>query len=376
MSGARMGGMQQRITVVGGGVIGLAVAWRLAQRGAAVTVVDPETEQAASRVAAGMLAPVTEIHFGEEPLLALNLESARRYPAFVAELEAVSGIGSGYRETGTLAVARDRDDLAELDRIADYQQRLGLTVDRLRSRQCRDLEPGLAPSVRGGYLVSGDHQVDPRRLVLALRQANQAAGVRHQWGVTVAMDATTVHLDDGRAVEADVVVLCAGAWTGRIEGAPPETTAVRPVKGQLLRLRAAAGGAPISRTVRGLDAYVVPRADGEVIVGATVEDRGFDTTVTGRAVHDLLRAGIELVPDIGELALTEPEAGLRPGTPDNGPLLGWSSVEGVAIATGHYRNGVLLAPVTADLLAGLVVDGAPSELLAPFTPDRFDRARR
>jgi glycine oxidase len=282
-----------------------------------------------------MLAPVTEVHYGEERLLGLNLDSARLYPTFVDELEAVTGLATGYAPCGTLAVARDADDLAALDHLAAYQAELGLDVQRLRADACRELEPGLAPRIRGGLLVAGDHQVDPRRLIDALLVACRSSGVAF-----VAERVTDL------PAGADVVVVAAGAWSAEVTGVEID---VRPVKGQLVRLRGKAG---IERNVRGLEVYIVPRADGEVVLGATVEERGFDTTVTASAVRDLLQAAIELVPDIGELEVAEVSAGLRPATPDNAPII--ERRDDVVIATGHYRNGVLLAPLTAAMVVDLV----------------------
>ncbi len=320
--------------MVGGGVIGLSIAWRLAQRGDAVTVHDAAPGSGASHVAAGMLAPVTEVQFGEELLLAMNLESARQYPSFVAQLEAATGRSTGYLPCGTLVVARDNDDLVALDRLAAFQRDLGLDVTKVRAGICREMEPGLTPSVRGGLLVAGDHQVDPRALVAALLDACRGAGVGF------------VHERVTELPAADVVVVAAGCWSGDIAGVE---LPVRPVKGQLLRLRGKAG---VERNIRGLDVYIVPRPDGEVVVGATVEDKGYDTTVTAGAVHDLLRAAVELVPDVAELELVEVSVGLRPATPDNRPII--ERRGDVVVATGHYRNGVLLAPLTASLVADLV----------------------
>jgi glycine oxidase len=323
-----------RISVVGGGVIGLAAAWRLARRGDAVTLYDPAPGSGASRVAAGMLAPVTEVHYGEEALLQLNLESARRYPRFVAELEAATGLPTGYQPCGTLVVARDGDDLAALERLAGFQRDLGLDVTKIRAGICRELEPGLAPGIRGGLLVAGDHQVDPRALVVALLAGCREAGVRF-----VAERLTEIP-------SGDAAVIAAGAWSSDIAGVD---VPIRPVKGQLLRLRGKPG---VERNIRGLDVYIVPRQDGEVVVGATVEERGFDKTVTAGAVFDLLRAAIELVPDVAELEVVEVDAGLRPATPDNYPII--ERRGDVVIATGHFRNGVLLAPLTADMVCDLL----------------------
>jgi len=364
------------IVVVGGGVIGLSIAWRAAGEGIGVSVVDAGLGAAASGVAAGMLAPVTEVHYGEEALLALNLASSRRYPDFVAELEQASGRTTGYRASGTLTVARDADDLAAVDELVAYQLSLGLEVERLRSRDLRRLEPGLAPGVRGGALVPGDHQVDPRRLVDALIEGCRRRGVSLRREEVTALRRHEVVLAGGRREAADAVVVAAGCWSADIDGLAPSPAAVRPVKGQILRLRGGASVVPAVHNIRGLDAYVVPRSDGEVVVGATVEERGFDVTVTGGAVHELLRAALELLPDLGELELVETSAGLRPGTPDNAPLIGQSGVESVVLATGHYRNGILLAPVTADAVVELVATGRMPEAVAAFSPQRFDRPER
>jgi glycine oxidase len=368
------------LAVVGGGVIGLAVAWRAAAAGLRVMVVDPAPGGGASWAAAGMLAPVTEVHYGEQALLRLNLAAAARWPGFAAELEEAAGRPVGYLACGTLSVARDADDLAALDDLYRFQQGLGLEVERLRSRECRSLEPGLAPGVRGGVLVPGDHQVDNRALVGALLAAAARAGVvlrpATARGLRVAGGRVRgVVLDGGETLAAGTVVLAAGCWSGALDGLdrallPP----VRPVKGQLLHLRGPAAAPLARRNVRGLEVYLVPRADGRVVVGATVEEQGYDQRVTAGAVHHLLRAAAELLPDVDELELTETVVGLRPGSPDNAPLLGQSGLDGLVVATGHYRNGILLTPVTADAVTELLVDGRTPAAIAPFSPRRFDRA--
>ncbi|CAN5719424.1 glycine oxidase ThiO [soil metagenome] len=363
-----------RVIVVGGGVIGLSIAWQAAGRGTDVVVVDPDPGRGASGVAAGMLAPVTEVHYGEEALLALNLDASRRYPGFVEELEASCGMSTGYRASGTLSVARDADDLAALDELVRYQRGLGLEVERLRSRELRRLEPALAPGVRGGALVSGDHQIDPRRIVAALAEGCRRRGVERRRAQVSEVRTGAVTVDCGDAIQGDAVVLAAGCWSGRMDGfAPDDVPPVRPVKGQILRLMGPAVGPLASRNIRGLDAYLVFRSDGEVVVGATVEERGYDTTVTAGAVHDLLRAAVELVPDVAELALVETAAGLRPGTPDNAPLLGATHLDGVVLATGHYRNGVLLAPATAAAIVALLETGETPAEIAAFDPRRCQR---
>ncbi|MBC3842000.1 glycine oxidase ThiO [Streptacidiphilus sp. 4-A2] len=373
--------------VVGGGVIGLAVAWRCAQRGLAVTVLDPAPGHGANQVAAGMLAPVTELQYGEEPLLRLGLASNERYRAFVAELAEASGVDPGYRACGTLAVALDSDDRAELREVHAFQQRLGLDVQWLSGRECRRLEPMLAPAVRGGTVVTGDHQVDPRQLGAALLAACAAAGVELHRSraveLTVAGDrAVGVRTEDGTALTAGQTVLAAGSWSGELPGTPPEVRPpVRPVKGQILRLRMESHfGRPflsrnVRAVVRGGHLYLVPRENGELVVGATMEEQGYDTTVTAGGVYELLRDAHELVPGITELPLLETSAGLRPGTPDNAPLLGPTALPGLVAATGHHRNGVLLTPVTADLLGEYLATGAVPELAAAFSPARFAGSR-
>ncbi|MEW6474907.1 MAG: glycine oxidase ThiO [Actinomycetota bacterium] len=371
--------------IVGGGVIGLSVAWRLAQRGLTVTVVDDDPAGGASRAAAGMLAPITEAHFGEEALTALNLESARRWPAFAAEVEAATGAAVGYRTEGTLAVAFDDDDLAVLTELRAYHERLGLPGQRLRGRECRALEPLLSPLVRGGIFVESDHQVETRALTAALLVAAERSGVTLVRRRAARLDldgngerrAVGVTLDSGEQLRAPVTVLAAGCWSATLPGLPAAVRPpVRPVKGQILRLRPADRHAPrLSCTVRGLrrgrSIYAVPRADGRVVVGATCEEKGWDTTVTAGAVRELLEDATEVVPALGEFELAETLARLRPGTPDNGPILGPSALPGLLLATGHYRNGVLLAPLTADAVADAVVGGTMPAVAEPFAAHRF-----
>ncbi|MFF4032270.1 glycine oxidase ThiO [Streptomyces sviceus] len=370
------------VLVVGGGIIGLVTAWRAAQRGLTTAVVDPEPGGGAAQVAAGMLAAVTELHYGEQTLLGLNLASARRYPDFAAELTALTGIDPGYRRCGTLAVALDADDRAHLRELHALQRQSGLESEWLSGRECRRLEPMLAPGVRGGLRVDGDHQIDPRRLTRALLAACERAGVvfHRTWAqrLRVAGDrAAGVATTDGEELGADHVVLAAGSLSGRLEGVPQALLPpVRPVKGQVLRLTVPPRHAPfLSRTVRaivrGSHVYLVPRESGELVIGATSEELGWDTTVTAGGVYELLRDAHELVPGITELPLTETRAGLRPGSPDNAPLLGPTELPGLVLATGHYRNGVLLTPITGDAMAHVLTTGELPEVARPFTPRRF-----
>ncbi|MDQ6651040.1 MAG: glycine oxidase ThiO [Actinomycetota bacterium] len=370
------------VVVVGGGVLGLAIAWRVAAAGSAVTVVDPAPGRGASWAAAGMLAPVTEASFGEEALLALNLDSVRRYPTFVEDLEDLTGIPVGYRTTGTLAVAADTGDRAVLAELARFQVGLGLATEVLTGRECRVLEPMLAPGIRGGLFVAGDHQIDNRRLSAALLAAVERAGgvLRRERVEEVACTAgraSGVRLAGGERLDAPVVVLAAGCWSAGVAGLPPDVVPpVRPVKGQILRLRDRSGTAPfLSRAVRALvsggHVYVVPRLDGEIVVGASVEEMGFDTRVTAGAVYELLRDARTALPGLGELELVESHAGLRPGSPDNAPLLGPTALPGLVLATGHFRNGILLTPVTADVISAYVLTGVLPEVARPFVPTRF-----
>ncbi|MER7974010.1 glycine oxidase ThiO [Streptomyces sp. NPDC096080] len=373
------------VLVVGGGIIGLVTAWRAALRGFSVTVADPEPGRGAARVAAGMLAAVTELHYGEQTLLGLNLASAERYPDFAAELADVTGQDLGYRRCGTLAVALDADDRAHLRDLHALQRRSGLASEWLSGRECRRLEPMLAPGVRGGLRVDGDHQIDPRRLARALLIACERAGVvlHRSWAerLDVVRDrAAGVTAADGTALAAGQVVLAGGSLSGRLAGVPePVLPPVRPVKGQVVRLTVPERYAPfLSRTVRavvrGSHVYLVPRENGELVIGATSEELGWDTTVTAGGVYELLRDAHELVPGITELPLTETLAGLRPCSPDNAPLLGPTGLDGLLLATGHHRNGVLLTPVTGDALAHALACGELPDEARPFTPLRFSRS--
>ncbi|MEU2943059.1 glycine oxidase ThiO [Nocardiopsis alba] len=376
------------VVVVGGGVIGRVTAWRAAQQGLDVTLVEPDPvdepshARAASTVAAGMLTPATEAVFGEEELMALGLRSARMYDDFVAEAEAASGRSVGHRRTGTLLVAFDRDDLAVLHDLHALQERLGIATERLGGRECRRLEPMLAPSVRGGVLAPEDHSLDPRLLLRALAEAGRRAGVREVSGTVAEVSSPGpdgarlgVRPIDGPVLPAHQVVLAAGCWGDRITLPAPVVPPLRPVKGQLLRARVRAGEPPIvERTVRGLvrgfPVYLVPRADGEVIVGATQEELGHDTALTAGGLWQVLRDARELVPGVGELEITETCVGLRPGSPDNEPLLGPTRVPGLHLASGHFRHGVLLAPVTGEVMAEALTTGTLPEYARRFAADR------
>jgi glycine oxidase len=374
------------VVIAGGGVIGIAIAWRAALEGLTVTLVDPGDDSAkASLVAAGMLGPVSESVFGEQDLLNLNLLAIGRFPGFNQELESAAGAVTGLRTEGTLAVAYDSDDLAALKRLTAFRHSIGLRAEELDGRQCRRLEPFLAPGTRGGVLATGDLSVDNRRYLAALRGAAAKAGVRTVTGAVTKVAPATGQVQvqvnvPGEAAQitlsAPRAVVAAGWATSKIDGVPDAIRgAVRPVKGQLLRLRHPRAMPPVlthtvRATVGGRDVYIVPRADGEVVVGATQEERD-DTEATAGAVHDLLRDAMIALPAISELILAEISVGLRPGSQDNGPIVGATPIEGLFVATGHFRNGVLLSAATADAVTALLLGGQPRPDWAPFTPGRL-----
>jgi glycine oxidase len=386
------------VVIVGGGVIGTAIGWQAARRGLSVVVADPGRGDAATDVAAGMLSPVLESVFGETELLALNLLAVGRFPGFAAELEQATGLSVGLRTEGTLAVAFDKADHDRLKRLTAFRREAGLRAQELDARACREAEPFLAPGVHGGVLAIGDLSVDNRRYAAALRAAAAQAGVsflrgqvtrvaaRPGGGYGVLLASGPAAEEEGEVIPAHAVVLAAGWRTGQIAGIPGYlATAFRPVKGQILRLRHPAGLPPvlthtIRAIVRGTEVYLVPRADGEVVVGATQDERA-DLDVTAGAVHDLLRDAMSVLPAVSELVLAEARAGLRPGSADNGPVVGWAErgrpagpgqpVEGLIVAGGHFRNGIMLSAATADAVTSLLTGDQSAAEWKPFTPERL-----
>jgi glycine oxidase len=367
------------VVVVGAGVIGLCCAWRASQRGASVLVLDRAQPPAgATRVAAGMLAPIGELAFGEPDLLRMTLDAGEIYPGFVAELEAASELGTDYVQSGALHIALDRDEAAELRRVHDLQRALGLGAEWLPPRRCRELEPGLTPSFNGGVHAPEEAAVDPRQMTAALLTVLAAEGVEVRGGAEVTdalLDGERivgVRTESGEELGASAVVLAAGAWSGAASWLPEAARPpVRPVKGQILELRAPDGRAPCERIVASERVYLVPRPDGRLIAGATTEERGFDSAVTAGGVHELLREAYRLVPEVAEMELVESMAGLRPGTPDNLPLIGPGALDGLVLACGHYRNGILLAPLTGDAVAELLDRGELPESVAAADPERL-----
>ena len=371
------------VAVIGGGIVGLAVAHALAQRGRRVTVIEGERigERAAAGVAAGMLAPSSEVDLTDPRLTQLALASHEAYPAWTAALERESGVETGYDATGTLLVALHRDHLALIERLHAFQVERGLAAERLTGRQAREEEPCLAPGIVGALRMP-DAQVNPRRLLRALTVALERMGAALLEGTRV----TAVAPDEGSTgyglsmerdgttltLHAPQVVVAAGAWSRQIAspiaGLPLLPLPLRPVKGQILRLR---GERLVRHVIRTPDVYIVPRAGGELVIGASMEDQGFDERSTAGAVYDLLREARRVLPGIAELELAECGVGFRPALRDHLPAIGNVDGAGLFVASGHFRNGVELAPITARLLADLMCDGRRDALLEPFAPDRF-----
>ena len=346
--------------IVGAGVIGLSCAWRAAQQGLDVVVLERDAPgSGASNVAAGMLAPVGEASWGEERLLDLTLRSHELWPGFARELRGDAGTEVGYAELGALHVALDRDEAGELRRRFELMRSLELDAEWLRPRECRALESGIHPACVAGVHAPHESAVDPRALTAALVRACEAAGVR----IVIDTAAELIVEDDrtagvrtagGLDLRSRAVVAAAGSWSGGDWLPAVARPAVRPVKGQILTLVGQPGDPACERIVVTERVYIVPRADGRMIVGATVEEQGFDTRITAGGVHELLREAYRVLPDTAELELGETIAGLRPATPDNLPLIGRGAIEGLLLATGHFRNGILLAPFTAQHIAGLL----------------------
>jgi glycine oxidase len=358
--------MTNNVAIVGGGVIGLSAAWRAAARGHRVTVYDPDPGRGASWLAGGMLAPVTEAWPGEEDVLELGEESLRRWPGFARDL-AAEGTDSGLAAHGTLVVGFDHADAGHLDILAGYLRSIGRDAERLTGREAKRLEPGVG-SVRSGLLVPGDLAVDNRKLLNAL----YAACVHHD------VSFRREEVRDIASLDAEAVVLAAGAWTGRLH--PGLAGAVRPLKGEILRLRPRRGClAPPSRTVRamveGRPIYLVPRGAEELVLGATQYEAGFDETVTARGVRELIEGAERVFPGITEYELTEIAAGLRAGSHDALPYVGPLG-DGVFAATGHHRNGLLMAPVTADAVLAWLDGEPPPEVIGAASPARIGERER
>ncbi|MFP4227716.1 MAG: glycine oxidase ThiO [Salinivenus sp.] len=372
--------MAQTVSIVGGGTIGLATGFELARQGVSVTIFEKEQAgRGTSWQAAGMLAPDTEIGFEELDLYALNRESRRRWAGFAERVETASGRTVDYRTEGTLIVADDRDSAEALRRRYEFQRGQGLSVEWLTGEEAREIEPFLAPGLSAAVYSPGDHQVDNRRLMDALRTAfTSAGGTLYEHtpidAVIPDSDRPAVRTEDGERVDADRVIVAAGVWSRDLDGLTPDAEPpVRPVKGQMIQLRRKRPF-DLQHVVRGPEAYLAPKSSGRLVVGATSEEMGFDTTVTAGGLYELLEGAWEVVPGILDLPVDETWAGLRPASRDHAPLLGPSGAPGIIMATGHYRHGILLTPVTAEEIAQLVRTGETSEWLEPFSPLRFSNA--
>jgi len=372
--------MDRDVLIVGGGAIGLGIGFELVRRGTPVTIFERDRAgRGTSYQAAGMLAPDAEIEFEELELYGFNRESLRRWPDFADRVGAASGQSVDYRDEGTLIVADDRDAAEALERLYAFQQEQGLDVEWLTGEEAREIEPFVAPRLSAAVFAPSDHQVDNRRLVDALRTAFEAeGGTLHEETPVEAVvpdsDAPAVRTDDGERVAADRVVVAAGVWSRELDGlAPDATPPVRPVKGQMIQMHRTRPF-DLRHVVRGPEAYLAPKSDGRIVMGATSEEMGFDTTVTAGGLYDLLEGGWEVVPGIRDLPVDETWAGLRPASRDHAPLLGETTAPGVLMATGHYRHGILLTPITAEEMARLIRTGETSDWLQPFSPLRFSDA--
>ncbi|WP_348644931.1 glycine oxidase ThiO [Methylobacterium sp. WL103] len=365
------------VAIVGGGLIGLSIAWRIAQSGRSVAVVERETiGSGASLAATGMLAPAAEHEPGSDPLLPLALDSLRRWPRFRDELQAAAGHDIDYREDGTLVLAIGRDEVERLRFRYDLQRRSGVAAEWVAGTEVRRREPALRPSVTAGVFCPLDHQVDPSRVMAALVQACRGTSVALvENSPVVALERTSGRVTGIRTangvLQADTVILAAGAWSGE-GGLLPQNLAlpVRPLKGQSLALKTTARTGTLSHMVWTEQVHMAPKGDGRIVVGATVEDCGFRPGVTAGGLYALLEGARRVLPGIEEMEVEAVWSGFRPTSDDDAPILG-EIAPGLVVATGHHRNGYLLAPVTADAIAALVTTGAMPAVARDFSLARF-----
>lgn len=372
------------IVIVGGGICGLGIGWRLAQAGRDVTVIERgEAAMAATWAAAGMLAPQAEAEHSEEALLPLAMESCRMWQSFSEELRCCSGIDVDYRCEGTLVVAVDRDDFELLEHRFAYLRELGLNLEWLSGYEARQHEPYLSRSVSGALLSPDDHQVDNRLVGSALKACyiNAGGNLRENTSVdeilTSSGRVTGVRVGD-QEIMAEAIVVAAGAWSRNIAGLPPVASPpVRPLKGQMAAVQMPEGAPILQHVLWGPgnsivpSIYLAPKGDGRLIIGATVEEMGFDTSLTAGGMLELLRSAWEVLPGIYDLPLVESWAGLRPASRDDAPILGPTQIDGLVMATGHHRNGILLAPITAQAVSDFILTGTVADIMRPFILDRF-----
>jgi glycine oxidase len=363
------------VIIVGGGVIGCATALRLAGEGLQVAVIERgRVGCEASRAAAGMLSPQAEAS-EPGPFLDLCLRSRAIYRDFAERLKDATGIDIEYRDEGTLCVAMAGEDSNQIARWASWQKAAALPLEELSAADLSTLEPYLSESAARAVFVPGDHQVENRRLMDALDAAIRHAGVEVIEGAEVARliiernRAVGVVCND-QAIYAGAIVVAAGSWSSHLLQPVGLRVNVTPARGQMIALRGAA--ARLRHVVHSSRAYIVPRNDGRVVVGATVEYVGFNKAVTAAAVHTLLDAAIEIVPRLADCELIEAWAGFRPDTDDHLPVIGPCEIANLFLATGHFRNGILLAPITAELLTRCVTQSTVPDEMRPFLIKRFD----
>lgn len=372
--------IRDRVAIVGGGVMGLAIGWRLAQAGRRVDLFERDrVGRGATHAAGGMLAASAEAEPGEDALTGLNRLSQSLWPDFARELVAASGVDVEMRREGILNIALTGDDLRRLRAEFEHQRHLGLPTRWLTAAELREREPYLAPGAGGAIFSPDDHQVENRRVAEALRVAFERAGGSIHEGAAVErvlVEGGAVHgvRVAGTTHEAGTVVLAAGAWSGGIDGLPePARPPVRPVKGQMLAVRMPAEEPLLRHVVWAPGVYLIPRLDGRLLIGATVEERGFDSRITAGGMLTLLQSAWRALPGVEELPIEETWVGFRPGSRDDAPILGPGPVRGLVFATGHHRNGILLMPVTADLVSRFILTGALDPAVVPFGIGRFAR---
>jgi len=372
------------IAVIGGGICGLGIGWRLVQAGQEVTIFERGLAgKEATWAAAGMLAPQVEVEHGEEVLLPLALESRAMWKNFAAELFDATAIDVDYREEGTIVVGLNRDDIEHLENRMTFIEKLGLDVKWLSGHEIRKNQPHLGRSIAGGIYSGLDHQVDNRRAAIALKKAFLGAGgilkenIEVLGVMTAAGRVSGLELVDDE-VRVDTVVVAAGAWSRNIMGLPEiSRPPVRPLKGQMVAVQMDSKLPLIDNVIWGPgngvvpSIYLAPKTDGRLLIGATVEEMGFDKNLTAGGLMELLRLAWEILPGIYDLPIVESWAGLRPASRDDAPILGPTPTTGIVLATGHHRNGVLLAPITARVIADYLVNGTVDKIIKPFSINRF-----
>lgn len=374
-------GESHSVVIVGAGVMGLGVAWQLSKAGRRVAVLEKDRPGAgASRAAAGMLAPMAELQYDEEPLLHFSLASQKRWPSFVQELEADAEHCVEYETSGTLLVAWDRDEADDLKRHYQYQQSVGMQVEWLSGRGLRRIEKMLSPRIVGGVHCAGDVQVSNRRYVEALERAARACGAEIRSGVEAQRlifeggEVRGVETTHGETIDAEMTVVAAGAWSHQLHIPDVVPLHIRPVKGQMMALQMDPENPLIRHVIRRRleGVYLVPKSDGTLVVGGTSEEMGFDARITAYGLRHLLEHAFEMVPGIDELEVKETWVGFRPAGRDSGPLLGRSSVPGLAMITGHFRHGIQLSPLSIDVVTAAILEGQSPEIARPFDPARFE----